>query len=66
MKVLEEDLDVKDGELPEFPMMHLKLARKVSVRMGRIKDLRSGFVLNDDGRKLTAICPAVEGRIKCL
>ena len=34
--------------------------------MGRIKDLRSGFVLNDDGRKLTCICPKVEGRVRCI
>ena len=42
------------------------LVRKVSVRMGRIKELRSGFVLNKDGKKLTSISPAVDGRIKCL
>jgi hypothetical protein len=42
------------------------LVRKVSVRMGRIKELRSGFVLNDDGRKLATICPKCDGRVLCL
>jgi len=34
--------------------------------MGRIKDLRSGFVLNQDGKKLTTINPVEDGRITCL
>ena len=55
-----------DEELPEFPAHHFQLTRKVSVRMGRIKDLRSGFVLNNDGHKLTCISPEVDDRIKCL
>jgi hypothetical protein len=42
------------------------LVRKVSVRMGRIKELRSGFMLNKDGKKLTAISPTEDGRIRCL
>jgi hypothetical protein len=42
------------------------LIKKVSVRMGRIKDLRSRFVLNTDGSKLTSIAPVLENRIVCL
>lgn len=48
-----------EGDLATFPMEHLVLVRKVSVRMGRIKDLRSRFVLNTDGSKLTSIAPQV-------
>lgn len=49
-----------DGDhLHTFPEEHLVLIKKVSVRMGRIKDLRSRFVLNKDGSKLTSIAPAV-------
>jgi hypothetical protein len=57
----------EEGEqLRTFPEEHLVLIKKVSVRMGRIKDLRSRFVLNTDGSKLTSIAPAVEGRIIAL
>jgi hypothetical protein len=34
--------------------------------MGRIKDLRNGFVLSQDGKKLTSIGPTEEGRIACI
>ena len=47
-------------------MESLKLVPKVSVRMGRIKDFRSRFVRDTDGKKLTSIAPAVDGRITCL
>ncbi len=53
-------------QLETFPDDHLVLIKKVSVRMGRIKDLRSRFVLNKDGSKLTSIAPAVEKRIVAL
>ena len=56
----------EDGLLPTFPHEHIKLARKLSVRMGRIKGLRSRFVLSEDGHKLTSIAPEVDGRVTCL
>lgn len=56
----------EEGDLVTFPIEHLILVKKVSVRMGRIKDLRSRFVLNTDGSKLTSIAPKVDGRIICL
>jgi len=55
-----------DIELPTFPMEYLILAKKPSVRIGRIKDLRSRFVLNEEGKKLTSIEPIIDNRVICL
>lgn len=61
----ENTITADDEILPDFPEMHLVLKKKPSVRIGRIKDLRSRFVLNEEGLKLTAISPETDGRIKC-
>ena len=67
MRVLsQESISSENKELPEFPTEHLVLVRRVSVRLGRIKELREGFVLNEEGKKLTSIRPEVDGRIRCL
>ncbi len=73
IKALQENIVpsiYKEGEdqdhLHTFPEEHLVLIKKVSVRMGRIKDFRSRFVLNTDGSKLTSIAPAVDKRIVAL
>lgn len=63
IKILEESVSTDDAELPTFPMEHLILVKKPSVRIGRIKDLRSRFVLNEEGKKLTSIAPVVDNRI---
>lgn len=41
------------------------LVKKPSVRIGRIKELRSGFRTSKDESRLTCISPVVDGRIKC-
>lgn len=67
IKILsQEPISAEDPVLPSFPEEHLILVRKPSVRLGRIKELRSRFVLNEEGKKLTSIAPECDGRILCL